>query len=103
MATEADPKSEVRTTLQPCEMHREHIPKTHVNQVHHVWPLSEGGPDIADNKVVICPTGHYSVHDLLDHYKMLMGTVPWEILKRYTREERNLAELGWKRMQRREL
>lgn len=103
MHNEADPHSQIRNTSQPCEVHNQHKPNSHINHVHHIWPKGEGGPDIPENKVVICPTGHWNVHDLLQHYKMLMGNVPYEIIRRYTTEERKYAELGWKRMSRKEM
>lgn len=103
MADEINPRWGVRTTIQPCQFHNLHKPTNHLNHVHHVWPLAEGGPDIPDNKVVICPTGHANVHDLIDHYKMLMGHVSYDITRQFSREERALAELGWKRMLRKEM
>lgn len=95
---EADPHSELRTTSQPCQLHKTHIPEPHVNHRHHVYPLGDGGPDIADNIIVACPTGHYSVHDLLAHYRMLMGKVPYAITRRYSVEERKYAKLGYDRI-----
>jgi hypothetical protein len=47
-------------------------------EVHHVWPLGEGGPNIAANKISICSNAHSSAHDLLA--KMLKaadGLLPW--------------------------
>lgn len=99
----ADPHTQIRSTHQPCQIHNRHAPTPHVNHVHHVWPLGEGGPDISDNKVVVCPTGHYSIHDLLQHYKMLMGNVPFIVLNKYSLEERRLAKLGYDRMCRKEM
>lgn len=103
MAHETDPHSQLRSTSQPCEIHKKHVPETHINHVHHIWPVGEGGPDITDNKVVVCPTGHYSIHDLLNQYKMLMGRVPYTILRRYSIEERKYAALGYDRITRKSM
>lgn len=97
----ADPHSQIRTTSQPCLLHSRHLPETHVNHRHHIWPLGEGGPDIEDNIVVVCATGHGNIHDLLRHFKMLGGKVPYQILRRYSYKEREFAELGYKRLIRR--
>lgn len=97
---EADPHTQIRSTSQPCLIHKKHMPETHVNHRHHCWTLGDGGPDIEDNIVVVCATGHYNIHDLLNHYRMLMGDVPYAILRRYSMEERKYALLGWVRMNR---
>lgn len=97
---EVDPHSQMRTTTQPCQLHTRHIPESHINHRHHVWPKGDGGPDVSDNIVVVCATGHYNIHDLLAHFKMLMGNVPYTILRRYSQEERRLAKLGYDRLTR---
>ncbi len=100
--TQPDPVNHmIRTTSQPCQLHGRHMPMSHVNHRHHVWPLGEGGPDISDNIVVVCPTGHYNVHECLREFKMHQGKVPYTVLKRYSLKERHYAELGYKRMMRR--
>ncbi len=38
-------------------------------EVHHVVPLSEGGPDTIDNAVAICPNCHARCHQGEDHRK----------------------------------
>jgi hypothetical protein len=96
----ADPHSHLLTTSQPCQVHNRHIPEPHVNHIHHVWPKGDGGPDIGDNKIAVCPTGHYSIHDLLREFKIYSGTVPYSVLRRYSYGERKYAELGYKRMTR---
>lgn len=45
-----------------CQLHRRHEPLPLELQVHHVWPLGVGGPDIASNRAVVCPTGHRNLH-----------------------------------------
>jgi hypothetical protein len=97
---DADPHSHLFKTSQPCQVHKTHIPEPHVNHIHHVFPLGEGGPDISDNKIVVCPTGHYSIHDLLREYKLYQGKVPYSVMRSYSLGERKYAELGYKRMTR---
>ncbi len=98
--SETDPHTQIRTTSQPCELHTRHMPETHVNHRHHVWPLGEGGPNTNDNIIVVCATGHYNIHDLLSFYKMHMGKVPYAIVRRYSQEERRYAKLGYDRLTR---
>lgn len=97
---ETDPHTQIRTTTQPCQLHTRHMPESHINHRHHIWPLGDGGPNISDNIVVVCATGHYNIHDLLQHYKFLMGKVPYSILRRYAVKEREYAKLGYDRLTR---
>lgn len=87
-------------TRQPCAIHNKHLPASHINELHHVWPLGKGGPDIAENRVIVCATGHNNIHDLLSHFITLAGKVPYSVLKQYSLEERRLAKLGWERIMR---
>lgn len=93
-----EPEAVLRTTTQPCELHSKHHPTSHVNHRHHIWPQGKGGPNISDNIVVVCPTGHYNIHDLMEQYIMLGGDVSWPTLKRYSFEERKYAKLGYERI-----
>lgn len=95
-----DPHSQIRTTSQPCQLHTRHVPESHVNHRHHVWPLGEGGPNIEDNIIVACPTGHSNLHDLLQHFRIHQGEPPYAVMRRYSLEERKYAKLGWERMRR---
>lgn len=90
-------------TTAPCQVHRNHIPSSHVNEVHHVWPRGDGGPDVPANRVVICATGHNSVHHLLDAYRRANGDPGWAVRRQYHPGERALAALGWDRIQRQAL
>lgn len=63
-----------------------------------MWPVGDGGPDIPANKVIVCATGHNTIHCLIDLYRH--GVVLPSVLRGYTREERRLAQLGWDRIQR---
>lgn len=85
-------------TDEPCTYHRQHLPEPRVNHRHHVWPLGDGGPDTAENKVVICPSGHYNIHHLIDEYRLHGGVLSYSVTRRYSRAERVLAKLGWDRI-----
>lgn len=88
-------------THAPCEVHDErHRPPSLVNQIHHIWPLGAGGPDTPDNRVVICATGHCNVHNLIREFFVYQGAVPHSVLKLYHHQERDLARLGFRRIQR---
>lgn len=86
-----------RTTSAPCEVHRpsNHRPMPHLNHEHHIWPLGWGGPNTAENKVVICPTGHANIHVLLNEYNRLGGQPPWTFRQHFGQGERDLAKAGW--------
>lgn len=84
------------TTALPCQVHGRHSPTSHINHVHHIWPQADGGPNVADNKVVVCPTGHYNIHTILDAWRKGNSVD----MRRYSQGERAYAYLGWMRMQR---
>lgn len=89
------------TTTRPCTVHRTHTPTSHINHKHHVWPLGHNGPDVAENKIVVCPTGHYNIHRLLEEYLAGAGVPPpYSVLKQFSRGERELAKLGYERIKR---
>lgn len=89
-----------RGTTAPCTVHFTHQPTSHINEIHHVWPLGHGGPDVPGNKVVVCGTGHSSIHDLLAKWLKADGDPGWEVQRHYTRGERELAQLGYDRIKR---
>ncbi len=90
-----------RTTREPCLVHgSRHIPNSHVNHRHHVWPVSLGGPDTPDNIVVVCPTGHANIHTLLNLFRVHRGEPPYTETRQFAFGERELARLGWQRLQR---
>lgn len=86
-----------------CAVHTVHRPRVADIDVHHIWPVGMGGPDVPANRVVICPTGHRNIHELLREYVRLRGAVPWELRRGFSPEERRLAQLGWDRAQRKAL
>ena len=68
----------------PMELHR-----------HHVWPLGEGGPDVAANLRWLCPTTHSSAHKLWREYQKRSTAPPWDVLRKYNKYTRDIVALGW--------
>ena len=79
----------------PCSVHRYHSPRPQESDLHHVWPLSWGGPNTKANIVPICQTGHANVHRLLTALRRGSGVVAWEIRRQFGSAERHLAERGY--------
>jgi hypothetical protein len=90
-------------TSQPCQVHKRHSPPTHVNEIHHIWPLGNDGPNVLGNKVTVCATGHNSIHQLLAEWLRLDAKPSWLFRRRYTSGERMLAQLGYERIKRKAL
>jgi hypothetical protein len=72
--------------------HRDDVPL----EVHHVWPVGAGGPDVKANRVTVCSNAHSATHDLLAKM-MKAGTdrVPWLVRIRYGPKVRRLARAGF--------
>ncbi len=77
----------------------DHSPKPLDIEVHHIWPIGQGGPDVRGNRIPLCPTAHSSVHWLLREYKRHNGTPPWDDRRRLNPYLRYLAAEGWRRIQ----
>ncbi len=73
--------------------HREDVPL----EVHHIWPMGDGGPDKAHNRVRLCANAHGAIHDLIDKGRKVKGpgNLPWLLKRRYGRKVRQLAATGW--------
>ena len=71
-------------TPEPRELHR-----------HHVWPLGEGGPDVAGNLRWLCPTAHANAHKLWREYDRIGGEPSWETRRLYGVYVRQLVADGW--------
>lgn len=72
--------------------HRELVPI----EIHHVWPLGNGGPNIPSNKVAVCANAHSSAHDLLD--KMMHAQtihLPLTVQRLYGWKVRRVARAGY--------
>lgn len=79
-----------------CHTHRDDVPL----EVHHIWPLGSGGPDIKANRVTVCSNAHSATHDLLA--KMLKAgtsSLPWYVRIRYGSKVRRLAAAGFAAIQ----
>ena len=72
-----------------CAVHGYHWPKPLRTVQHHIHPLGLGGKDEKDNIVLVCDTGHYSIHAILD--ALIDGRIP----PRGTRKEREIATRGF--------
>ena len=48
-----------------CKVHGSHAPRPLALEVHHIQPLAMLGPNIASNRIVVCPTGHTNIHKIL--------------------------------------
>jgi hypothetical protein len=92
-----DPRTVRMGTDCAVHRHRELVPMN----VHHVWPLGDGGPDEPWNEITVCMNGHGSIHALLDLYKKHDGPagVPWSVKRQYGRRVRALAAKGYDAIQ----
>lgn len=85
-----------------CRCVSEHIPAPLDPERHHVWPLGNGGPDIMENRVWLCPTTHTNAHEILRHMGK-EGLLTWgEVLAMYdervTRAAYEVAVIGYLRI-----
>jgi len=62
---------------------------------HHILPRSWGGPDVASNRVEICPTSHRQIHRLLDAYVTAGAKPAASVLAMYNDLTRALAAQAW--------
>lgn len=61
--------------LEPvCVLHKNHTPRPLRLVAHHVHPAAHGGRTVKGNLAVVCDTGHYNVHTILD---VLLGDGRW--------------------------
>ena len=101
-----DPGQVTRTiSAMGCEHHALHRPSLkrldgrYTVDVHHIWPVGEGGPNTAANRTHICPSGHVRVHELLSQLLAAHGELPWAVLRHYGLAERELARRGFAAIQ----
>jgi hypothetical protein len=72
--------------------HRELVPI----EIHHVWPLGDGGPNASGNKVALCANAHSSTHDLLAKMKHSRTVhLPEPVQRMYGVKVRRLARAGF--------
>lgn len=80
--------------MMKCPCVKYHHPKPAYLQMHHIQPLSWGGPNEPGNRVAICGTTHDATHDLLNLYVRYAKDgeqVPLVVLAHYPRYARYLA------------
>jgi hypothetical protein len=77
-----------------CKCVTKHVPKALELHKHHMWPLGEGGPDVRENLVILCPTTHSNVHRLWRLYEETDGRPSWDILRNYSEYARAIVEKG---------
>lgn len=76
-----------------------HTPKVVVFHEHHILPKMYGGLDVPENLLLLCPTGHATVHKLLAMYAKYEGVPPWDVLRHANGYLRAVAESGWQQAQ----
>jgi hypothetical protein len=69
-----------------CHAHREWVSY----EIHHVFPVGYGGPNVANNKIKICCNAHSDIHYLMDQ---LLAGKPVN-LREYGPSIRKWARLG---------
>jgi hypothetical protein len=68
---------------------------------HHVWPLGDGGPNIAINKIRVCANAHYSIHAVLDHMlaqRKAGQPLEWEFMRHFSPAVRDYARRGFQQI-----
>ena len=85
-----------------CRCVSVHRPVPLETHAHHIWPTADGGPNVADNLVQLCPTTHANVHDLLRELKRSGGKLTYrQAQEMYTEPVSqyafSVARLGWLR------
>jgi hypothetical protein len=55
---------------------------------------------VSENRIVVCGTGHSSIHELLNAWLKADGDPGWDVRIRYTPGERAVARLGFERIKR---
>jgi hypothetical protein len=64
------------SVVRKCLCVAEHRPTPLAYESHHIWPLGMGGPDVAANRVWLCPTAHTNAHEILREL-MRSGRLSW--------------------------
>jgi hypothetical protein len=80
---------------QGCACVDDHSPAAYIPAEHHIIPLSWDGPDIRENKRLICPNTHTATHRLIDEYVRAGGDPGWEVRRHFGVYVRELARFAW--------
>lgn len=79
-----------------CQCVAKHRPQPREEEIHHIVPQGApfGGPDVASNRVPLCPTTHSNVHMLirLQLKARKAGTTAGKVVNRYSPFVRDLAD-----------
>ena len=78
-----------------CLCVKTHSPRPSILHSHHVWPLGEGGPNVKENLLWLCPTTHMNVHELWRVMDKLKGDVSPAQLPGYSRYVWAVVRRGW--------
>jgi hypothetical protein len=78
-----------------CRCVTQHSPAAYVLVKHHIKPKSWGGPDTVENLVDVCPNSHSAVHRLIDSYVRAKGDPGWEVRRKFSAFQRELALRAW--------
>jgi hypothetical protein len=84
-------------TGQHCHCVTFHRPKVMELDKHHIWPTGDGGPDVPENLIWLCPTTHRNVHEYLRLLLKYEGEVP-STAPSYPRFTREVAWKGYRRI-----
>jgi hypothetical protein len=76
--------------MMTCTVHKVHVPRPLLIELHHVWPLAMLGPDVDSNKVAVCVQGHFNIHTKLA--ELIRGG---QMTPGGTKTERALAQRGF--------
>ena len=81
-----------------CNCVTDHRPRGDELDLHPVWPLAHGGPEIETNELPLCPNMHRSVHEYLRALIRNKGQLPWATKRNYSPYCRRIAEQGYRRI-----
>lgn len=76
-----------------CKVHR-HWSRVPI-ELHHVWPLGDGGPNLPSNLISVCANGHYAIHACLDLLRHGEHKLTWRQTISFGRKVRAYAQQGW--------
>lgn len=81
-------------TMCRAHVHRSLVPI----EVHHIWPLGDGGPNVTANKVPLCANAHGAIHYLIDRARRegSWEKVPWDFKRQFGVQVRRYAEMGYR-------
>lgn len=93
--TEREPLTASPSGERKCHCVLRHNPIPQELHRHHVWPLGEGGPDVSENLLWLCPTTHSNIHKLWRLYETHKGAPPYTIRRQYSIYARSIVDRGW--------